>query len=185
MPPERTYHYEAMFLIGQSTAADLGAVVTHIDDLLERCNAKLVSMAKWDERRMAYEIDKQKRGLYIITYFEAPAQQIAQLDRDCQMSETIMRVLITRADHLTLEEMQAANGREALLAEAKLRSEKANEAQEIGQDTGVRMGRPVEDTPSDHSDNDDNDSGDGDSGDGDSGDGQPSEEGETTQPANA
>ena len=147
MPPERTFYYEAMFLVGQSTAADLGAVITHIDELLARCEAKLVSMAKWDERRLAFEIEKQKRGLYILTYFEAPAQKISQLDRDCQMSETIMRLLVTRADHLTLEEMQAADGREALMSEAKLRAEKASEDQEQAEDTSVRMGRPVEEAP--------------------------------------
>lgn len=154
MPPERSFHYEAMFLIGQSTAADLGSVITHIDELLKRADAKLVSMAKWDERRLAFEIDKQKRGLYIIAYFEAPAQKIAQLDRDCQLSETIMRVLVTRADHLTLEEMKANDGRDALMSEAKLRAEKANEADEKGEDASVRLGRPVEDTPSDHSNGD-------------------------------
>lgn len=174
MPPERTFTYEAMFLIGQSTAADLGAVITHIDELLARAGAKLIAMAKWDERRLAYEIDKQKRGLYILAYIEAPAQKISQLDRDCQISETIMRLLLTRADHLTLEEMQAADGREALLNEAKLRAEKADAADEEGKDTGVRLGRPVEDSPSD-----------------DSGDGEGSDEEDTsesdrsTQPANA
>ncbi|MEQ8845027.1 MAG: 30S ribosomal protein S6 [Phycisphaerales bacterium] len=179
MPQERHFHYEAMFLVGQATAADLGAVITHIDELLSRCGAKLVSMAKWDERRLAFEIDKQKRGLYILTYFEAPAQQIAQLDRDCQMSETIMRVLVTRADHLTLEEMQAADGREALLSEAKLRAEKASEVEEEGQDTSVRMGRPVEDTPSDHSQDDSADGGD------DSAEGDNAEADESTEPAKA
>lgn len=176
MPPERTYHYEAMFLIGQSTAADLGSVITHIDDLLERCGAKLVAMAKWDERRLAFEIEKQKRGLYILAYFEAPAQNISQLDRDTQMSETIMRVLVTRADHLTLDEMKAADDREALMGEAKLRAEKATEAEEE-KDTGVRMGRPVEDTPSDHSDGGDEEGGD---------DGDTSDQGSSTEePANA
>lgn len=149
MPPERSYHYEAMFLIGQSTAADLAGVITHIDELLARAGAKLVSMAKWDERRLAYEIDKQKRGLYILAYFEAPAQKMAQFDRDCQLSELIMRVLIIRADHLTLEEMRAADGREALLSEAKMRAERAGEAEEQGQDNSVRLGRPVEESSAD------------------------------------
>ncbi|UYV13592.1 MAG: 30S ribosomal protein S6 [Phycisphaera sp.] len=190
MPPERTFNYEAMFLIGQSTAADLASVITHIDELLARSEAKLISMAKWDERRLAYEIDKQKRGLYIIAYIEAPAQKISQLDRDCQLSETIMRLLLTRADHLTLEEMQAADGREALMGEAKLRADKANEAEEEGKDTGVRMGRPVEDTPSDHSesrstgDSDSDTDGDGD-GDGGSDDGDTTEKSDSTEPANA
>lgn len=186
MPPERTFHYEAMFLIGQSTAADLGAVITHIDELLARSEAKLISMAKWDERRLAFEIEKQKRGLYIIAYIEAPAQKISQLDRDCQLSETIMRLLLTRADHLTLEEMQAADGREALMGEAKLRAEKANEAEEEGKDTGVRLGRPVEDTPSDHSESRPTGDADSDGGtDSDSDDGDTTEKSDSTEPANA
>lgn len=152
MPPERNFHYEAMFLIGQSTAADLAGVITHIDELLARAGAKLVSMAKWDERRLAFEIDKQKRGLYILAYFEAPAQKMAQFDRDCQLSERIMRVLITRADHMTLEEMQSADGREALLSEAKMRAERAGEAEEQGQDTSVRLGRPVDESAAEAAD---------------------------------
>ncbi|MGD1914769.1 MAG: 30S ribosomal protein S6 [Phycisphaerales bacterium] len=175
MPPERTFHYEAMFLVGQSSAADLGAVITHIDELLGRCEAKLVSMAKWDERRLAFEIEKQKRGLYILTYFEAPAQKISQLDRDCQMSETIMRLLVTRADHLTMEEMQAADGREALMSEAKLRAEKASEDQEQAEDTSVRMGRPVEEAPAEQPAEG--------SGDGASADAEPTAEGEAAEPA--
>lgn len=165
MPTDRSYHYEAMFLIGQATAADLGSVITHIDELLARAGAKLIAMAKWDERRLAFEIDKQKRGLYLIAYFEAPAAKMAQFDRDCQLSETIMRVLTTRADHLTLEEMQAVDAREALLSEAKLRAERANEAGEEGHDTSVRMGRPVEDSPLDHVGDDDHDSDDEDTSD--------------------
>lgn len=165
MPTDRNYHYEAMFLIGQATAADLASVITHINELLNRAGAKLIAMAKWDERRLAYEIDKQKRGLYIIAYFEAPAKNMAQFDRDCQLSETIMRVLTTRADHLTLEEMQAADDREALMSEAKLRAERANEADEQGQDNTVRMGRPIEDTPLDHVGDDDHDSDDEDTSD--------------------
>ena len=175
MPPERTFHYEAMFLVGQSSAADLGAVITHIDELLGRCEAKLVSMAKWDERRLAFEIEKQKRGLYILTYFEAPDQKISQLDRDCQMIETIMRLLVTRADHLTMEEMQAADGREALMSEAKLRAEKASEDQEQAEDTSVRMGRPVEEAPAEQPAEG--------SGDGASADAEPTAEGEAAEPA--
>ncbi|MEO1278195.1 MAG: 30S ribosomal protein S6 [Planctomycetota bacterium] len=179
MPPERTFHYEAMFLVGQSSAADLGAVITHIDELLGRCEAKLVSMAKWDERRLAFEIEKQKRGLYILTYFEAPAQKISQLDRDCQMSETIMRLLVTRADHLTMEEMQAADGREALMSEAKLRAEKASEDQEQAEDTSVRMGRPVEEAAPEKAGEQPAEG----SGDGANSDAEPTVEGEAAEPA--
>jgi small subunit ribosomal protein S6 len=127
MPENRTYTYEAMFLIGQAAAADLSGVIQHINEILQRGHAQVIAMRKWDERRLAYEIKKQKRGLYILTYFTAPANQLSHIERDCNLSEKILRVLILRADHLTEDEMRASDARDALETEAKLRATQAKE----------------------------------------------------------
>lgn len=127
MPETRTYTYEAMFLIGQAAAADLGGVIEHIKEILARAHAELISMRKWDERRLAYEIKKQKRGLYILAYFKAPGPAMSHIERDCNLSEKVLRVLILRADHLTPEEMQAQDGREALETEVKLRASQSQQ----------------------------------------------------------
>lgn len=118
----RIYPYEAMFLISQATAADLRGAVAHINGLLARAKADVLAMRKWDERRLAYEIQGQKRGVYILTYFKAPASSIAGLERDCNLSEQVMRVMILRADHLSEDEMRAADGRTQLEDEARLRA---------------------------------------------------------------
>lgn len=130
MPPTRTYTYEAMFLISQAVAADLSGAVAHINELLARAHAEVIAMRKWDERRLAYEIKKQKRGLYILCYFKAPNTSISHLERDCNLSEKVMRVMILRADHLTEDEMRAADGRDALETEAKLRATREREEQQ-------------------------------------------------------
>jgi small subunit ribosomal protein S6 len=127
MPPTRTYTYEAMFLVGQAAAADLASVIEHIKEILTRAHAELIAMSKWDERRLAYEIKKQKRGLYILTYFKAANTALPHIERDCNLSEKVLRVLILRADHLTEDEMRAADAREALDTEAKLRATKGPE----------------------------------------------------------
>jgi small subunit ribosomal protein S6 len=124
MADKRVYQYEAMFIIGQSQAADLSAVITHLNEILARGHAEVVAMRKWDERRLAYEIRGQKRGLYILVYFKAPGVDVAHIERDCNLSEKILRTLILRADHLTQDEMTAADGRKELEVEARLRAEK-------------------------------------------------------------
>jgi small subunit ribosomal protein S6 len=122
MPEKRSYTYESMFLIGQAAAADLAGVIDHIKEILARGHAEIVAMRKWDERRLAYEIKKQKRGLYILCYFKAPNDQLAHIERDCNLSEKVIRALIIRADHLTLDEITASDGRTELEVEAKLRA---------------------------------------------------------------
>ncbi len=47
---------------------------------------------------------------------------MVEIERACNLSEGILRVLITRADHLTEEEMKAADDPKGLEAEAKLRA---------------------------------------------------------------
>lgn len=124
MATPRSYNYEAMFLIGQSNSADLAGVIQHINEILARGHAEVIAMRKWDERRLAYEIRGQKRGLYILVYFKADGPNVAHIERDCNLSERILRTLILRADHLTQEEMTSADARKELEVEAKLRAER-------------------------------------------------------------
>jgi small subunit ribosomal protein S6 len=134
-PPARTYTYEAMFLIGQAAAADLASAIEHIKEILARGQAELIAMRKWDERRLAFEIKKQKRGLYILTYFKAPNTSISHIERDCNLSEKILRVMILRADHFTMDEMLATDAREALDTEAKLRATRPADVREQAPET--------------------------------------------------
>ena len=121
----RRYSYEAMFLVSPTDAADLGGVVEHIKETIARGGGELISMKKWDERRLAFEIGKNKRGVYFLAYFHCDPVNIEVIERACNLSERILRVLFTRADHLSLEEMQAADAQEELAAEAQLRRSQA------------------------------------------------------------
>jgi small subunit ribosomal protein S6 len=99
--------YEAMFLVDSvQAAADWDGTESFIKSILEKADAKIISFRKWDERKLAYDIDKKSRGTYILAYFNAPADKITQLERDVQLSEKVMRVLILKADHLTKEDME-------------------------------------------------------------------------------
>jgi small subunit ribosomal protein S6 len=136
----RTGIYEGMFLVSQAAAADFAGLIEHINHLFERASATVVAMKKWDERRLAYEIDKQKRGIYILAYFTCPTDQVAQLERDAQISDQIMRLMVTTADHLTDEEIKANDDRQGLKDEAKLKAEQGT--QEDAQSSGARLGAP-------------------------------------------
>lgn len=130
---EITRNYEAMFLVSQSEASDLGGIVGHIEEILRRGEAEIVAMRKWDERRLAYDIDKQRRGVYFLCYFRAPTSAISHIERDCNLSERIMRVLILSAEHLTDEEIASHDDRDSLGTEAKMRAADRESRQEAEQ----------------------------------------------------
>ena len=122
MPHDRTYTYEGLFLYPQAAVADLQGAHDHIVDILKHAGAEVISMKKWDERRLAYEIRGNKRGLYFLVYFKVKGAKLAQIERDCNLSEKLLRAMITRADQITPEMMQAAEGRAQLADEIKLRA---------------------------------------------------------------
>ena len=63
--------YEGMFLFDASTITGEGEAKEEVQRLLDRSEAEIVVCRKWEERRLAYEIKKCKRGLYMLAYFRA------------------------------------------------------------------------------------------------------------------
>lgn len=99
--------YEALFLVDSAQAtSDWDGTVKAIETMLERAQADVLSIRKWDERKLAYDINKKNRGTYFLAYFKAPTAKIVGLERDVQLSEVVTRFLILRGDHLTAEDMQ-------------------------------------------------------------------------------
>jgi small subunit ribosomal protein S6 len=87
--------YEGMFLVDSALAAsDWQGINDTIRTILERAGAEIVSIDKWDERKLAYDIKGKSRGTYILTYFRVDGTKVAQIERAAQISEDIMRLLI-------------------------------------------------------------------------------------------
>ena len=128
--------YEAMFLVDSAQAAsDWDGITGAIETILKRAEAEIVSMKKWDERRLAYDIQKKNRGTYILCYFRADGQKISAIERDVKLTERIMRVLILSAETRSQEDVdkatpaeQVENRRRQALKEAAERDRAAEQA---------------------------------------------------------
>ena len=118
---ERTRPYEGMFLFPQSATADLQGAVDHVKEILGRSGAEILSIAKWDERRLAYDIKGNKRGLYVLAFFRVLSTKLAAIERDGNLSEKLLRSMVTRADHLTEEQLRNAEAMQRTADEARLR----------------------------------------------------------------
>ncbi|NIA06054.1 MAG: 30S ribosomal protein S6 [Actinobacteria bacterium] len=98
--------YEAMFLVEPGIATDWEAAKGMVQTIMDRAKAELLVCRLWDERRLSYPIKKQRRAAYIICYFRADGSTIGGIERDTQLSEHLLRVLVLRAGHITDEELE-------------------------------------------------------------------------------
>lgn len=98
--------YECMFLLDTTkVAGDLPTADKHLRTLLERNSAQVLISRPWDERRLAYPIKNQKKGLYYLTYFSADGKSLPGIDRDCKLSEMIIRQLVIRIETKLVDTM--------------------------------------------------------------------------------
>lgn len=109
--------YEGMFLVSPM-AGEGEAALEPVKRVLDRAKANVKVCKNWDDRRLAYEIGGQRRGLYVLSYFEAEGDRIADIERDVQLSDELLRVLIVRADDVTEEEMSRATPAEQVQSDA-------------------------------------------------------------------
>ena len=102
--------YEGLFLLDQRTvASDFDGCLEHVRQILCRADAEVLILRKWDERRLAYEIQGQKRGTYLMAYFRVDGSRIVSIERDCNLSEDILRAMIIKCDHISDAELTEAD----------------------------------------------------------------------------
>jgi small subunit ribosomal protein S6 len=99
--------YEGMFLVDSARAAsDWDGINAAINKILEKAGAEIVSMRKWDDRRLAYDIRGTGRGTYLLCYFRADGREIQGIEKSVQLSEKIIRVLILSTEQMAKEDVE-------------------------------------------------------------------------------
>ena len=86
--------YETMFVVDGTLADDAIAALVAKFTTLANDNATDVVVNEWGKRRLAYEIDYEQEGYYVLVNFTAPHEFPAELDRIYKITEGVIRSLI-------------------------------------------------------------------------------------------
>ncbi|SHF43958.1 30S ribosomal protein S6 [Desulforamulus putei] len=92
-------NYEVMYIIKPEVEEEkVTALVEKFKALVEERGAEVTKLDKWGKRRLAYEINHMKEGIYVVMQFKAEAAAAAELDRVMKINDDIIRHMITRED---------------------------------------------------------------------------------------
>lgn len=91
--------YETLFLFDTTKfSADPDGIRGQIHATLERYGATIEVSRLWDDRKLAYPIQKQKKGVYHIIYYRVESTKQSELDRDFRLNENLLRYLTVHVD---------------------------------------------------------------------------------------
>ena len=90
--------YESVIIIKPNLEeGEIEGIITKITDLINQ-DGEVTKVDKMGVKTLAYEIEKNKEGYYIIFYFEAKADVIFELERNYRINENIIKFITVRND---------------------------------------------------------------------------------------
>jgi small subunit ribosomal protein S6 len=102
--------YELVYIVAPDTPEQAVADLhTQIEAIVQRFSGRIERSENWGRRRLAYEIGRQKEGVYVLEVLQGPGEMIKELDRRLKVIDTVMRHLVVRVD----EEQQIVERRQA------------------------------------------------------------------------
>jgi small subunit ribosomal protein S6 len=105
--------YELMLVVRPDTPDEqVDAIVDKSTKAVTTAGGQIVKRSPWGRRRLAYPIGQYREGSYHILLFDAPATAVLALERGLNITEEVMRHLVTRVER-PLKSRPSAQGDEA------------------------------------------------------------------------
>ena len=89
--------YEVMYVI-DPTLEDSARIelINRFSDLVVKNGGEVDRVDEWGKRRLAYAIQYKTEGYYVLMYIKAPAELPREIERNMQISDSILRYLTVR-----------------------------------------------------------------------------------------
>ena len=108
--------YECLAILDSNKyAQDPAGVGGAIASLVQKVGGEVLVSRLWQEQKLAYPIDKHKKGTYWLTYFRLESTKLVELQREIKLTESIVRELTIRLDPRIVDALveHASGGRRA------------------------------------------------------------------------
>ena len=112
--------YEIAVLYHPDLEIDLEKAENRIKKIIADNKGKIIKTDNWGKRKLAYQIKKQEFAVYVFYTVEMPAENVAKVEQIFNITDEIIRFLITRPDLKAIAKAEAQ------------RAEKAKKAAERG-----------------------------------------------------
>jgi len=97
--PGTLREYETIFILRPDTPTDTIAQVNQrVRGVIEQQGGKLIKLDNWGKRKLAYEIKKQLKGIYLYWQYLGSSGLVQELERNLRMLDTVVRYYTTVVD---------------------------------------------------------------------------------------
>ncbi|MGH7240958.1 MAG: 30S ribosomal protein S6 [Candidatus Saccharimonadales bacterium] len=115
--------YEIAVLYHPDLEIDLDKAASRVTKIITDNGGKVVSEDNWGKRKLAYNIKGNEHAVYVFYTVEMPGEGVRKVESTLNITDEVIRFLITRPDLKAIAKAEAA------------KAEKAKKAAERGETT--------------------------------------------------
>ncbi len=92
--------YETILILRPlSTKDDINSATTRIRSIIDSGGGHIFTLENWGSRSLAYEIQKNKKGIYMYWQYLGKSDLVAELERNLRMLDSVMRYMTVVVAH--------------------------------------------------------------------------------------
>ena len=123
--------YEIMFIVDLNMSEEeIDQLNSQVESLVTEAGGKVENIEKMGRRKLAYEIQRHKEGIYVLFTVAADGDIVKEVERRFRVMDPVLRYLTVRVD---LEEKKLE----------KVRAERQRKAARRGASSEVRSEQPA------------------------------------------
>lgn len=93
--------YENVFIARQDIAASqVDALIDRFENVIKENGGKVTKKENWGLRTLAYRMNKNRKGYYVLFNIDAPAAAVIEMERQMRFDEDVIRYLSVRVEEL-------------------------------------------------------------------------------------
>src|SRR5207248_4094275 len=91
-PGTRLREYETIFLVRPDLAEDLvDKIVERLRGVVHRDGGKVIKVENWGKKKVAYEVKKHLRAIFIRFLYLGSTHMVAEFERNLRMTDDVLK----------------------------------------------------------------------------------------------
>lgn len=97
--PGTSREYETIYVLrGNTTNEQVAEINERVKGIIEGMGGKIIKVDNWGKRRLAYEIKKERKGIYLYWLYLATRGVVEEVERNMRMLDLVVRYLSVKVD---------------------------------------------------------------------------------------
>jgi len=99
--------YENIVIFNSSLSdEEAESAVTKIKDIVTGSNGEVLKVDMWGRRKLAYEIKKQKKGIYVLMLYKTPPETVKKLEDFYRVVDIGIKYMIIKLDSKQIRDLE-------------------------------------------------------------------------------